>query len=55
LFGYLAATINFGSTQPDAVFANSINGKLSMLNLRTSATGLVAGDVWRNGTVLNII
>jgi hypothetical protein len=28
---------------------------LNVSNLPTSATGLVAGDVWRNGTVLNVV
>ena len=29
--------------------------RLNLSGLPTSATGLVAGDVWRNGTVLNIV
>jgi len=29
--------------------------RVNMTNLPTSATGLVAGDVWRNGAVLNIV
>jgi hypothetical protein len=30
-------------------------GKLNLSALPTSASGLVAGDLWRNGTVLNIV
>ena len=31
------------------------NGVLNAANLPTSATGLVAGDIWNNGGVLNIV
>jgi hypothetical protein len=41
--------------QPDTAFSNAIKGVLSMRNLPTASTGLTAGDVWRNGTVLNSV
>jgi len=39
----------------DAVDSKVTIRKLNLSNLPTSATGLSTGDVWRNGTVLNII
>jgi hypothetical protein len=30
-------------------------GKVNLTSLPTSATGLMAGDVWNNGGVLNIV
>lgn len=32
-----------------------ISGKLNLSGIPTSSAGLVAGDVWKNGTVLNIV
>jgi len=32
-----------------------LRGTLNILTLPTSATGLVTGDLWRNGNVVNII
>jgi hypothetical protein len=35
--------------------AVKVASKLNLSSIPTSATGLVAGDVWRNGTTLNIV
>jgi hypothetical protein len=33
----------------------TIGARINLAGLPTSATGLAAGDVWRNGTALNIV
>jgi len=33
----------------------NLSGAVNMPNLPTSATGLAPGDLWRNGTVINIV
>jgi len=58
-FGILSCT-DAGSPKLNALSINRATGKttmtkLNLSNLPTSATGLVAGDVWRNGAVLNIV
>jgi hypothetical protein len=48
-------------TTTDAGFKLDVNGSLrantrvNFASLPTSATGLVSGDLWRNGTVINIV
>ena len=49
-----------GTPLPSSIVVSRASGKvtvrtLNASNLPTSATGLTAGDVWRNGTVLNIV
>jgi parallel beta-helix repeat protein len=49
-----------GLISPAAIIIKRSTGevalqKLNMANIATSSSGLVAGDVWRNGTVLNIV
>jgi hypothetical protein len=39
----------------DRATAKVTLARLNLSGLPTSATGLVAGDVWRNGNVLNIV
>ncbi len=49
------------NTPTDAGFRLDVNGSLrantrvNFASLPTSATGLVSGDLWRNGTVINIV
>jgi hypothetical protein len=57
-----ALTITPG-TIPDSPVILTLSGtgalqivsKLNLSGLPTSAAGLTAGDIWRNGTVLNIV
>jgi hypothetical protein len=49
-----------GAPKVNALSISRASGKTTLVTLNvsglpTSATGLVAGDVWRNGTVLNIV
>ena len=50
--------LSSGTIAPDVTIdttaSNSIT-KFVVLDLPTSATGLVTGQIWRNGSVLNII
>ena len=50
--------LSSGTVVPDVTIdttsSNSIT-KVVVLDLPTSATGLVTGQIWRNGSVLNII
>jgi len=51
-------TLSSGTVVPDVTIdttaSNSVT-KVVVLDLPTSATGLVTGQIWRNGSVLNII
>jgi hypothetical protein len=51
-------TLSSGTVAPDVIIdttaSNSVT-KVVVLDLPTSATGLVTGQIWRNGSVLNII
>jgi len=50
--------LSSGTVAPDVTIdttaSNSVT-KVVVLDLPTSATGLVTGQIWRNGSVLNII
>ena len=50
--------LSSGTVVPDVTIdttaSNSVT-KVVVLDLPTSATGLVTGQIWRNGSVLNII
>ena len=51
-------TLSSGTVVPDVTIdttaSNSVT-KVVVLDLPTSAAGLVTGQIWRNGSVLNII
>ena len=50
--------LSSGTVAPDVIIdttsSNSVT-KVVVLDLPTSASGLVTGQIWRNGSVLNII
>jgi hypothetical protein len=57
-FGGSGIGLTLTVTWPAAGRKLSLNptaGSINMSNLPTSAAGLVAGDVWRNGAALNIV
>lgn len=53
-----ALTLSYGAPDPDVIIdttaSNSIT-KFVVLDLPTSATGLVSGQIWNNANVLNIV
>ena len=49
------AAVNITWTATNTLSLQPSGGALVLANLPTSSTGLVAGQVWRNGTVLNIV
>jgi hypothetical protein len=53
-----ALALSSGAVSPDVIIdttaSNSVT-KVVVLDLPTSASGLVTGQIWRNGSVLNII
>ena len=53
-----ALALSSGTPAPDVIIdttASNTITKFVVLDLPTSATGLVTGQIWRNGSVLNII
>jgi hypothetical protein len=58
LFGNGALSFDPGNNVDVVTFEvgkTTLTGKLNLSGLPTSATGLNPGDVWRNGTTLNIV
>jgi hypothetical protein len=45
---------NANATTQDVISVDA-SGNVNLSNLPTSSAGLVSGDLWRNGTVVNII
>jgi hypothetical protein len=49
------------NTTTDSGFKLDVNGsfrantRVNFASLPTSATGLLSGDLWRNGTIINIV
>jgi hypothetical protein len=51
-------TLSSGTVAPDVIIDTTASNSITefvVLDLPTSATGLVSGQIWRNGSVLNII
>ena len=51
-----ALALSSGTPAPDVIIDTTASNTIFVvLDLPTSATGLVTGQIWRNGSVLNII
>ena len=53
-----ALALSSGTVAPDVIIDTTASNNITkfvVLDLPTSATGLVTGQIWRNGSVLNII
>jgi hypothetical protein len=53
--GIIAAAANTVIIGNSAIVKTFLKGTINMANLPIISTGLVSGDLWRNGTVVNII
>ena len=53
--GAIGAGSNTATIGNTSIVKTILRGTLNAANLPTSATGLVAGDIWNNGGVLNIV
>tara|TARA_Y100000389_G_scaffold5288_1_gene4998 strand:+ start:36 stop:230 length:195 start_codon:yes stop_codon:yes gene_type:complete len=50
--GKISGDVVIGEDSTDLMVVNS---RINIQNLPTSSTGLSAGDIWVNGTTLNVV